>query len=130
MPLYDLGDTVDWGKKWLDFNARKMQLVLLDKSNNTGTIDVKINRSIVEEKSFFKMLGLHEDTWRYIISNAKSASKKIGALVHSRKFLSPEVALYLYKFIMDGILLPCLAGDPSCYLELLDLLNSWLIVEM
>ena len=28
---------------------------------------------------------------------AKTASKKIGALIRSMKFLSPEVALYLYK---------------------------------
>ena len=31
----DLGDTVDWGRKWLvDFNARKTQLVLFDQSKN------------------------------------------------------------------------------------------------
>ena len=34
----------------------------------------------------------------YIISIAKSASKKIGALICSMKFLSPKVALYLYKY--------------------------------
>ena len=32
-----------------------------------------------------------------IISIAKTTSKKIGILIHSMKFLSPEVALYLYK---------------------------------
>ena len=37
----DLGDAVDWGKKWLvDFNAGKIQLVSFDWSNNTGSIDV------------------------------------------------------------------------------------------
>ena len=34
----------------------------------------------------------------YIISIAKTASKKIGDLILSMKFLSPEVALYLYKY--------------------------------
>ena len=34
----------------------------------------------------------------YIISIAKISSKKIGALIHSMKFLYSEVALYLYKF--------------------------------
>ena len=35
---------MDWGRKWLvDFNAGKTQLVLLDWSNNTGGIDVKMN---------------------------------------------------------------------------------------
>ena len=33
----------------------------------------------------------------YIISIAETASKKIGALIHSMKFFTPEVALYLYK---------------------------------
>ena len=45
----DLRDTVDWGKKWLvDFNAGKTQLVLFDQSNNTVTIDMKINGSVFE----------------------------------------------------------------------------------
>ena len=35
----DLRDTVDCGKKWfVDFNARKTQLVSHDKSNNSGAI--------------------------------------------------------------------------------------------
>ena len=33
----------------------------------------------------------------YIIPIAKTASKKIGALICSMKFLSPEVALYFCK---------------------------------
>ena len=55
----DLRDTVDWGRKWLvNFNTGKTQLVLFDRSNNTGAIDVKIDGSVLEEKSSFKMLGL------------------------------------------------------------------------
>ena len=98
----DLQDTVDWGRKWLvDFNAGKTQLVLFDRSNNNGSIDVKMDGSVLEEKSSFKMLGLtffsKLDWGSYIISIAKTASKKIGALICSVRFLSPEVALYLYK---------------------------------
>ena len=98
----DRRDTVDWGKKWLvDFNAGKTQLVLFDRSNNNGSIDVIMDGSVLEEKSSFKMLGLtfssKLDWGSYIISIAKTASKKIGALIRSMKFLSPEVALYLYK---------------------------------
>ena len=56
--------------------------------------------SALEEKSSSKMLRLSFsfklDWDSYIISIAKSASKKIEALIRS-KFLSPEVALYLYK---------------------------------
>ena len=52
-------ETLDWGKKWLvDFNAGKTQLVSFDRSNNTGAIDVKMDGSVPEEKSSFKMLGL------------------------------------------------------------------------
>ena len=55
----DLRDTVDWGKKWLvDFNSGKTQRVLFDRSNNNGSIVVKMGGSILEEKSSFKMLGL------------------------------------------------------------------------
>ena len=47
----DLRDTVEWGKKWLvDFNAGKTQLVSFDQSNNNGSIDVKMDGSVPEEK--------------------------------------------------------------------------------
>ena len=61
----DLRDTgvrrYNWGggKKWLaDFNAGKTQLVLFDWFNSTGSIDVKMDGYVLEEKSSFKMLGL------------------------------------------------------------------------
>ena len=84
----------------------------------------------LRKSHLFKMLGLtffsKLDWVSYIISIAKTASKKIGALIHSIKFLSPEVALYLYKSIQ-----PCMeycchiwAGALICYLELLDKLQK------
>ena len=120
----DLRDTVDRGKKWLvDFNAGKTQLVSFDWSNNNGSIDVKMGGSILEEKSSFKMLGLtfssKLDWGSYIISIAKTTSKKIGALIRSMKFLSPEVALYLYKSIIHPCMEYCChvwAGAPSCWI--------------
>ena len=64
------------------------------------TIDVKMDGSAFEEKSSLKMLRLtfssKLDRATYIISIAKTASKKIGALIHSMKFVSPEFALYLF----------------------------------
>ena len=52
-------DTADWSKKWLvDFSAGKTQLVSFDRSNNNGSIDVKMNGSILEEKSSCKIMGL------------------------------------------------------------------------
>ena len=105
----DLQDTADWGRKWLvDFNAGKTQLVLFDWSNNTGAIDVKMDGSAIGEKSSFKMLGLtfssKLDWGPYMISIAKTASKKIVTLIRYLKFLSPEVALYLYK----STICPCM----------------------
>ena len=98
----DLRNNVDWGKKRLvDFNAGKTQLVSFDRSNNNGSIDVKMDGSVLEGKSSFKMPELtfssNMDWGSYIMSIAKTASKKIGALIRSMKFLSPEVALYLFK---------------------------------
>ena len=55
----DLRDTVDWGKKWLvDFYSGKTQLVSFYWSNNNGSIDVKMDWSVLEEISSFKMLRL------------------------------------------------------------------------
>ena len=67
------------------------------------------------------------DWGSYIISIAKTASKKIGALIHSMKFLSAEVALYLYKSAIRPCMEYCChawAGAPSCYLDLLDKLEK------
>ena len=44
---------MNWGKKWLvDFDHRKTQLALFDPSNNTGSIDVKNDGSVLEKIIF------------------------------------------------------------------------------
>ena len=73
---------MNWGKKWLvDVNAGKTQLVSFDRSNNNGSIDVKMDGSLLEEKSSFKMLGLtfssKLDWGSYIISIAKLPRRKL-----------------------------------------------------
>ena len=77
------------------------------------------------------MLGLtfsYKLDWgSYIISTAKTASKKIGALIVSMRFLSPEVALYLYKSTIHPCMEYCChvwSGAPSCYLELFEKLQK------
>ena len=62
------------------------------------------------------------DWGSHIVSTAKAASKKVGALTHSMKLLFPKVPLYLYK----STILPCLEyycyiwdGAPSSYLNML-----------
>ena len=72
--------------------------------------------SVLEEKSYFKMLGLtfssKLDWSSYIISIAKTASKKIGALIHSTIWPCMEHCCHVW------------ASAPSCYLELLDKLQK------
>ena len=86
--------------------------------------------SVLEEKASFKMVGLtissKLDWGSYIMSIAKTASKKIETLIRSVKFLSSEVALYLYKFTICPCMEYCChvwAGTSCCYLELLDKLQ-------
>ena len=88
---------------------------------------------VLEEKSSLKMLGLtfssKFDWSSYIISITKTASKKIGALIRSVKFLFPEVALCLYRFTIHPCMEYCChiwADAPSCYLKLFDKLQKWI----
>ena len=66
------------------------------------------------------MLGLtfssKLDWGSYIICIAKTAPKKIGTLISSIKFLSPEVVLYLYQSTIRPCMGYCcyvLVGAPS-----------------
>ena len=67
------------------------------------------------------------DWGSYNIAIAKTASKKIEALIRFMKFRSPEVALHLNK----STIRTCMeyfchvwTGAPSCYLEFLDKLQK------
>ena len=63
----------------------------------------------------------------YIISIAKTASKKIGALICSMKFLFPEVTLYLCKSTIQPYMehrCHDWAGVLSSYFEILDKLQK------
>ena len=56
---YDLEDTSGSCRKCLfDINSGKTQLASFYWTNNYSVIDVKIDGSVLEEKSSFKMLGL------------------------------------------------------------------------
>ena len=78
-------------------------LVSFDQSSNAGAIDVKMDGSVLEEKSPCKMLGLTFfstlDWGSYIISIGKTAFGKIGALICSMKF-------FLLKLLCISINLP------------------------
>ena len=75
----DLRGTDTWGRKWLAFSL--LQLTLFDWSNNSGTVDVKMDGSVLEEKTSFKILGISFSStldWDLqIVCIAKTASKKI-----------------------------------------------------
>ena len=97
-----------------NFNTGKTQQFSFDWPYNTGAIDVKMDGFILEKWSSFKMLGLtffsKLDWGSYIISTAKTSSKKIGALNRSMKFIFPEVALYLYKATIRSSMEYCMSG--------------------
>ena len=78
----DLLNTMDWGRKWLvDFSTGEAKLISFDRSNNTGAIDVKMDESVLEKKSSFKMLGLtfssELDSSSHIISIVKLHPRKL-----------------------------------------------------
>ena len=116
---------MNWDRKWLvDFSAGKTHLVSINQCNNSGVINVTMNGFVLEEKSLFKMLGFSFSSklgcGSYIVSIAKIASKKIGALIYSMTFFSPGVALYLYKSTIRACMEYCChvqAGAPICNLE-------------
>ena len=81
-----------------------------------------MDRSVFEKKLFFDMLGLTFSSkleWGSCITSIGETACK--------KFLSPEVAPYLYKSTIRPYMEYCChvwAGAPSCYLELLDKLQK------
>ena len=86
---------------------------------------------LLRKKSNFKMLRLtfssKLDWGSYIFCIPKIALKEIGALICSMRFLSPEIALYLYKSTLCSCTEYCChvwAGAPSCYFDLLDKLQK------
>ena len=107
---------MDWGRT---------QPVKFDRCNNTGAIDFKIDRPVLKENISFKVMPFSTKLgWgSYMISFAKTASKRIGVLIGSVTFLPPEVALYHY----ESTIRPCMeyyrdvwTVAPGCYLEMLD----------
>ena len=96
---------MDCSREWLnDFNAGKTQLVSLDRSDNTGGIDVKMDGSVLEEKSSLTMLGLSFSSklnWgSYIVT---IASKKIEALIRSMKFFLLRLLAFVFQLFFTRV---------------------------
>ena len=93
---------MDWGNKLLvDFSGGKTQLVSFDPSNNTGSVDARVDGSVLEEKLSFKMLrwtfSCKLEWGSYIISIAKAATKKIRALILSMSLDLHKLFFFLKK---------------------------------
>ena len=55
----DLLDTIDWGSRQLvDFDNEKYNTDSFDRLNNSGAVHVKMDGSVLNEKSSFKILGV------------------------------------------------------------------------
>ena len=86
--------------------------------------------SVLEENSSFKVLRLtfsfELDYGSYIISIAKTASKKIGVLICSMKFFLLRLLCISKSTIRSCMEYWChvWASAPSCYLEFLDKLQK------
>ena len=107
----DLRDTVNWGQKWLiDLNAGKSQLVLFDWSNNTAVIDVKMDESVLEEKSSVKILGLtffsKLDWGSYIISIARSSHRSCSI----KKAVLKNFSKFTGKYLCQSLFFNKVAG--------------------
>ena len=105
-------EVVCWFQCW-EFSSSFFWL-----SNNAGSINVKMYRSVLEEKVSFRILGFTFSSklnWgSYIISVAQTTSKRIGTLIRSMNFLSPKLTPHLCKSTVH----------PSCYLGMLGKLQK------
>ena len=125
---YDLRTVVEWGEKWLvSFNSKKTQLVSFTRQRDPSWVPVSMNGGDLSESSDLRLLGLSlhsELSWNsYIVSIAKSTSKKVGSLFRSKRFLTPEAILHLYKSTIRPCMEYCChiwAGAPASCLDLLD----------
>ena len=94
--------TLYWGKKQVvDFNAGKTYLVSLVWPNISGAVNGKMDGSVLQEKSLFKMLELSltsELDWDfYMISVAATVSKKIKVLIRSMKFFCLRLLFFQHR---------------------------------
>ena len=101
---HDLAKIVEWGDRWLiTFNAAKTKLLSFHHHRTDHTFpSIQMNGLDLEEQtSFDRLLGLEFTSdlrWnKYITEVSKAVSKMIGSFYRSRKFLSNESILYLYK---------------------------------
>ena len=90
-------DTADWGKKWLvDSVNGKINWFYLTSLITLVLLTWKRMCLFMRKNHLLRCWGW-PSLLNWIVAIAKTASKKIGDLIHSMKFLSPEVSLYFCK---------------------------------
>ena len=151
----DQWDIVDRGRNWLiDFNAGKIQLISSDRSNNTGSIDVKMNEPVLERKSSFKMLGLTfsskldwgllhylycqkclQKNWSLDSFHEFSFSLRLLCSSINLPYDHAWNTVVILGLVLLGVTCNCWISYKNGYagllvLHLLPLMNPWHIVEM
>ena len=131
---HDLSEIVKWGNEWLVFfNTLKTNLVSFHhhRSQKFTLPPIFMNDVELEEKSCLdRLIGLKLTSdlkWNaYMVEVTKSVSKMIGSFYRSKKYLTPESILYLYKSQIRPKMEYCChiwAGSSSTSLSILDRLQ-------
>ena len=93
----DLRVTLIWSNEWLvNFCATKTQLVSSDNLKNSGALYVKMDGTLMKSYLWRCYDCLSPVNWISVLTLSlllKLLLKKIGGLIFSMKFLSPEVVL-------------------------------------
>ena len=124
----DLTSITDWGEQWsVTFNSAKTKLLSFNRYRDSSDIPISMSGDLLAESPGFRLLGLtisKDLTWNeYIKGIAKTAAMKVGSLYTARRYLSPEIILYLYKSLIRPCMEYCChiwAGAPASCLRLLD----------
>lgn len=100
----DLNMIVLWGNQWLvTFNSSKTKLLSVHHHRNVPQLPPIFMDGVQLEESVMldKLLGLkisYDLKWNpYITSVAKDAAKMVGSFYRSKKHLTPDAIVYLYK---------------------------------
>ena len=124
----DLLSIESWGAKWLvNFNASKTQDLQHSRLRCEAMRDLSMSNNKIRSVSSSSILGVtieRDLSWAaQIRCIGKRASQRIGSLYRSRKFLTPEACLHLYKSTIRPIMEYCChlwSGAPKSHLSFLD----------
>ena len=127
-------ETLDWDRNWfVDSSAGKTQLFSFVQSNNTGAIDVEMNGSILEEKTFVRCWGCFSlVSWNGALTLSlllKLPPRKLELQFVLQSFFLLRLLFISIKCTIRFYMEYCChvwSGAPRCYLELLDKLEKWI----